>query len=142
LQQLTPPFRRFFQKIWSGVTSIDISLCLSVKSPSNTNDVGRCQPYSSLGHGLWMECWIKVMQYFNMHLSMDDYQNLKLRLHCLGCWTGEDMVKAVPLDTWAEAGSNWCEIWKVSWWCAFYYVGGAPKARSKKTAKEQIFIAR
>jgi hypothetical protein len=25
-----------------------------------------------------MECWIKVTQYFNMHLSMDDYRNLKL----------------------------------------------------------------
>jgi hypothetical protein len=31
------------------------------------------------------------------------------------CICGEDMVKAVSLVTWAEAGSTWCEIWKVSW---------------------------
>jgi len=63
---------------------------------------------------------------------------------------GEDMVKAVSLVTWAEAGSNWCEIEK---WAdvvlsasissfIISYVGGAPEAHSKKIAKEQIFIAR
>jgi hypothetical protein len=84
LATIDAPFRRFFRKkIWSGVTTIDISSCLSIKSSSNTNDMGRYRPYSSLGHRLRMECLIKVMQYFNKHLSMDDYQNLKRRLHCL-----------------------------------------------------------
>ena len=58
---------------------------------------------------------------------------------------GEDMVKAVSLVTWAEAGSNWCEIWKVSWCCAlcldlvFYHIicwrcpRGAPQKNRKRT---------
>jgi hypothetical protein len=59
------------------------------------------------------------------------------------------MVKAVSLVTWAEAGSNWCEIEK---WAdvvlsasissfIISYVGG-PRGAPKKIAKEQIFIAR
>jgi hypothetical protein len=61
---------------------------------------------------------------------------------------GEDMVKAVSLVTWAEAGSYWCEIEK---WAdvvlsasisSFIICWRYPRGAPKKIAKEQIFIAR
>jgi hypothetical protein len=56
------------------------------------------------------------------------------------------MVKAVSLVTWAEAGSNWCEIEK---WAdvvlsasissfIISYVGGAPEAHPKKSQKNKF----
>jgi hypothetical protein len=117
-----------------------VSYC-SIKSLSHTNDMGRCQPYSSLGHGLWMECWIKVMQYFNMHLSMDDYQNFKQQLHCLVAGVERTWCRlchltielrlaqtGVRFEKWADVVLSTVLSWRCRW--------GA----LQKIAKEQIFI--